>query len=77
MKKKTALENLVFQSGLTQKQFADKIGVKYSTFEKQLRNQKHLHVHYAFEYALVFEVDTISGYNVDGVWFELIIGNRK
>jgi len=77
MNKKTALENLVFQSGLTQKQFADKIGVKYSTFENQLRNQKHLHVHYAFEYARILGVDTVSGYSVDGVWFELVIGNKK
>jgi len=77
MSKKTALENLVFQSGLTQKQFADKIGVKYSTFENQLRNQKHLHVHYSFEYARILGVDTVSGYSVDGVWFELVIGNKK
>jgi len=77
MNKKTALENLVFQSGLTQKQFADKVGVKLSTFENQLRNQKHLHVHYTFEYAQILGVDTVSGYSVKGVWFELVIGNKK
>lgn len=70
MNKKTALENLLFDSGLSHKEFADKVGVKLSTFRAQLR-QKKKHIYYAFEYGHKLGVSTISGYT-NGVTFDLI-----
>ena len=71
MNKKTSLENLIFNSGLTIQEFADKVGVKKTTFEKQLYNKKN-HIKYAFEYARILGVNTIQGYE-NGVNFELVI----
>lgn len=72
MNKKTALENLLFDSGLRIQDFCDKVGVKLSTFNEQKNNQKHRHIDLAFKYGRILGVDTIKGF-ADGVWFELII----
>lgn len=72
MNKKTALENLLFESGLSLTEFAEKVNVPYETFKNQYYNQKHRHVQYAFDYGRKLEFNTIKGY-ADGVWFELVI----
>jgi len=71
MNKKTALENLLFESGLSQIDFAEKVNIKLSTFRAQLK-QKNRHIEYAFKYGRILGVDTIKGY-VEGCTFELII----
>lgn len=71
MNKRTSLENLLFESGLSIKEFADKIEVKKTTFEKQLYSKKN-HIKYAFEYGRILGVNKIKGYE-SGVYFELII----
>lgn len=72
MNKKTALENLLFESGLSVQEFADKVNLKKSTFENQLYQQKNKHIQYAFDYGRILGFDTIKGF-ADGVWFELVI----
>lgn len=72
MNKKTALENLLFDSGLKIDEFAKKVNVPYETFKNQLYLQKHKHVQYAFDYGRKLGVSTIKGF-ADGVTFELII----
>lgn len=71
MNKRTSLENLLFESGLSIKEFSDKIEVKKTTFEKQLYSKKN-HIKYAFEYGRILGVNKIKGYE-SGVYFELII----
>jgi len=71
LEQKTSLENLLFESGLSIKEFADKIGVKKTTFEKQFYGKKD-HVKYSFEYGRILGVNTIKGYE-SGVYFELVI----
>jgi len=69
MKKRTCLENLVFQTGLTYNEFSDKVGVNRRTFETQMQKKKN-HLKHAFEYARILGVEEIKGYS-DGVYFEL------
>lgn len=71
LEKQTSLENLLFESGLSIQEFADKIGVKKTTFEKQFYGKKD-HVKYSFEYGRILGVNTIKGYE-SGVYFELVI----
>ena len=71
MNKRTSLENLLFESGLSIKEFADKVGVKKTTFEKQLYGKKN-HVKYAFEYGRILGVNELKGYE-SGVYFEFVI----
>ena len=71
LEKQTSLENLLFESGLSIQEFADKVGVKRTTFEKQLYGKKN-HIKYAFEYGRILGVNTIQGYE-NGVYFELVI----
>ena len=71
MNKKTSLENLIFNSGLTIQEFADKVGVKKTTLEKQIYTKKN-HIKYAFEYGRILGVNTIQGFEND-VYFELVI----
>lgn len=71
LEKQTSLENLLFESGLSIQEFADKIGVKKTTFEKQFYGKKD-HVKYSFEYGIILGVNTIKGYE-SGVYFELVI----
>ena len=70
LEKQTSLENLLFESGLTIQEFADKVGVKRTTFEKQFYGKKN-HVKYAFEYGRILGVNTIKGYE-NNVHFELV-----
>lgn len=70
MNKRTSLESLLFESGLSIKDFADKVGVKKTTFEKQLYGKKN-HVKYAFEYGRILGVNELKGYE-NNVHFELI-----
>lgn len=71
MNKKTSLENLIFNSGLTIQEFADKVGVKKTTLEKQIYTKKH-HIKYAFVYGIILGVNKIQGFE-NGVFFELVI----
>ena len=71
MNKRTSLENLLFESGLSIQEFADKVGVKKTTFEKQLYGKKN-HVKYSFEYGRILGVNDVKGYE-NGVYFELVI----
>lgn len=71
LEKQTSLENLLFESGLSVQEFADKVGVKKTTFEKQLYGKKN-HIKYAFEYGRFLGFNTIKGYE-SGVYFELVI----
>lgn len=70
MNKRTSLENLLFESGLSIQEFADKVGVKKTTFEKQLYGKKN-HIKYSFEYGRILGVNTIQGFE-NGVYFELV-----
>ena len=70
MSKRTSLENLVFESGLTHNEFADKVGVNRRTFEKQMQTKKN-HVKYAFEYGRILGVNELKGYE-NNVRFELV-----
>ena len=70
MNKRTSLENLLFESGLSIKEFADKVGVKKTTFEKQLYGKKN-HIKYAFEYGRILGVNELKGYE-DNEHFELV-----
>ena len=70
MNKRTSLENLLFESGLSIKEFADKVGVKKTTFEKQLYGKKN-HIKYAFEYCRILGVNELKGYE-NNVHFELV-----
>ena len=49
LEKQTSLENILFESGLSIQEFSEKVGVKKTTFEKQLYGKKN-HIKYAFEY---------------------------
>ena len=71
LEKQTSLENLLFESGLSIQEFADKIGVKKTTFKKQFYRKKD-HIKYSFEYGRILGVNTIKGYE-SGVYFELVI----
>ena len=71
LEKQTSLENLLFESGLSIQEFADKIGVKKTTFEKQLYGKKN-HIKYAFEYGTKLGFNTIKGYE-SGFYIELVI----
>ncbi len=70
MNKRTSLENLLFESGLTIQEFSDKVGVKRTTFEKQFYGKKN-HVKYAFEYSRILGVNELKGYE-NNVHFELV-----
>ena len=71
MNKRTGLENILFESGLSIQEFSEKVGVKKTTFEKQLYGKKN-HIKYAFEYGTKLGFNTIKGYE-SGVCFELVI----
>ena len=71
LEKQTSLENLLFESGLSIQEFSDKVGVKKTTFEKQLYGKKN-HIKYAFEYGTKLGFNTIKGYE-GGIYFELVI----
>ena len=61
LEKQTSLENLLFESGLSVKEFAEKVGVKKTTFEKQLYGKSN-HIKYAFEYGRILGFNTIQGF---------------
>ena len=71
LEKQTSLENILFESGLSVQEFSEKVGVKKTTFEKQLYGKKN-HIKYAFEYGTKLGFNTIKGYE-SGVYFELVI----
>ena len=71
LEKQTSLENILFESGLSIQEFSEKVGVKKTTFEKQLYGKKN-HIKYAFEYGTKLGFNAIKGYE-SGVYFELVI----
>lgn len=71
MNKRTSLENLIFDSGLSTKEFSEKVNVPLRNLQYQIRNKKN-HIKYAFEYGTILGVENIKGYEC-GVHFELVI----
>jgi len=61
MKQRNTLETLIFESGLTQKAFAEKVGVKVRTLEAQLQ-KKTIKLDLAFKYAVILGVKRIKGF---------------
>ena len=70
LEKQTSFENLLFESGLTIQEFADKVGVKRTTFDKQFYGKKN-HIKYAFKYGMILGVNELKGYE-NNVHFELV-----
>ena len=67
---KTTLQTLVFESGLNQNEFADKVGVKVGTLKAQLAKKNT--IKHSFEYARKLGLNSIKGYE-SGVYVELLI----
>ena len=67
MIKKTALENLFYESGLTQIAFAEKVGVNITTFRAQLKQKKVVDL--ALKYGRILGVESIKGWSGD-IYFE-------
>ncbi len=67
MIKKTALQNLFYESGLTQIEFAEKVGVNITTFRAQLK-QKNV-VDITLKYGRILRVDSVKGWSGD-IYFE-------
>ena len=68
MKQNTTLRNLLTDSRLTYQEFADRIGVKKSTFEYQLLRLEHKHLYYTFMYKDKFpEVKKVYGTDKDAI----------
>ena len=68
---KTTLQTLIFESGMNQKRFAEKVGVKLKTLQAQVRRKNTLELTY--KYATILGVKSIKGYE-SGIYVELIIG---
>jgi DNA-binding XRE family transcriptional regulator len=67
---KNTLQTLLFESGMNQIEFANKVGIKVRTLRAQLKNKNT--ITYSFDYARILNVDTIKGYEC-GVYVELVI----
>jgi hypothetical protein len=67
---KTTLQTLVFESGLNQYEFADKVGVKLGTLKAQLAKKNT--IKHSLEYARKLGLNSIKGYE-SGVYVELVI----
>ena len=67
---KTVLQNLVFQSGFKQAEFAEKVGVKVRTLKAQLKQKSTLKP--AVIYANILGVNKLTGYE-SGCFVELEI----
>lgn len=70
-KMKTTLQTLIFESGMNQEQFSEKVGVKVRTLRNQLTKKNTLK--WSYEYARILGVNTIKGYE-SGCFVELFIG---
>lgn len=60
---RSTLEYLIFETGLTYTQFAEKVGIPLKTLEGQLQEQLHNHINLSIRYAKVFGIKKIQGYN--------------
>lgn len=69
--KKTALENLLYESGLTQIEFAKKVNVNITTFRAQLKQKKVVDL--AIKYAKILNVNRVKGYTEEKCYIELVI----
>jgi len=69
--KKTALENLLYESGLTQIEFAKKVNVNITTFRAQLKQKKTVDL--AIKYAEILNINRVKGYTEGKNYFELVI----
>ncbi len=69
--KKTALENLLYESGLTQIEFAKKVNVNITTFRAQLKQKKTVDL--AIKYAEILNINRVKGYTEEKHYFELVI----
>jgi hypothetical protein len=73
--KKTPLENLIYESGLNNKEFSKIINIEYQSHLARLKQNKN-HLKYAFEYAVILGVNRIHGY-MDNVFVDLTFENKK
>jgi len=67
---KTTLQTLIFESGLSNSDFAKKVNIKLSTLNYQLSKKNTLK--WSFEYARLLKVSSLKGYE-SGVYVELVI----
>ena len=67
---KTTLQTLVFESGLNQNEFADKVGVKVGTLKAQLAKKST--IAHTIKYAHKLGLNSVKGYE-SGVYVELVI----
>lgn len=71
MNNKTSLQNLIYETGLTQEQFANKVGVPLRTLQTQIHKNKN-HLGLSLKYAQLFGIKKLKGYESD-VYFEVEI----
>lgn len=67
---KTTLQTLIFESGLSNSDFAKKVDIKLSTLNYQLSKKNTLK--WSFEYARQLKVSSLKGYE-SGCFVELVI----
>ena len=67
----TTLKTMLFNSGMSQEDFAKSVGVKVGTLRAQLAKDNT--IKHSYEYALILGIKTIKGYE-SGVYVELVIG---
>lgn len=68
--KATALQNLLYQTALTQEQFAEVVGVKVGTLRAQLKKKNTLDL--AYKYMPILGIKTIKGYESE-CYVELVV----
>jgi len=67
----TTLQTLVFESGLNQNEFAERVGVKLGTLKAQLAKKNT--IKHSLEYARKLGLNSVKGYE-SGFYVELVIG---
>ena len=70
----TTLRTLIFDSGLSQAEFAKKVGVPYRTLMSQLTKENTIDL--AFKYSRILGIDSVKGYEC-GVYVELVVGLKR
>ena len=67
----TTLKTMLFNSGMSQEDFAKSVGVKVGTLRAQLAKDNT--IKHSYEYARILGLNSIKGYE-SGVYVELVIG---
>lgn len=60
---RTPLENLIFQTGFTYREFGDKVNVPEKTINNQLNERSHAHVDLAVRYAIKLNINKVEGWH--------------